>query len=93
MRIRETGTIHQPSQAVPAKQRGAALLGRATCSIEEAAAFLEVGRSTAYAAARDGSLPVLRISHRLLVSVPRLLALVGVDEGSSAPCEGGDAHS
>jgi len=91
MRIHKTGTDHQPRQR--AEGRGTALLGRTTCSIEEAAAFLEVGRSTAYAAARDGSLPVLRISHRLLVSVPRLMALVGVDETGSAPCEGGDART
>lgn len=57
----------------------AQLLGRATCSIEQAAAILGVGRSTAYAAARDGTLPVLKISHRLLVSVPRLLAMLGVE--------------
>ena len=56
------------------------LRGRTTCSIEEASKILQIGRSTAYAAARDGSLPVLRISHRLLVSVPRLLALIGIED-------------
>jgi excisionase family DNA binding protein len=61
---------------VPITER---LRGRCTCSIEEAAAVLGIGRSTAYAAAHDGSLPVLRISHRILVSVPRLLAMLGVD--------------
>lgn len=57
------------------------LEGRATCSIDEAAAVLEVGRSTAYAAARDGSLPTLRISNRILVSVAKLRNLLGIDEG------------
>jgi excisionase family DNA binding protein len=50
----------------------AALGDRNTCSIEQAARILGVGRSTAYAAARDGSLPTLRISHRLLVPVSYL---------------------
>ena len=56
------------------------LKGRATCSVDQAAAVLQIGRSTAYAAAHDGSLPVLRISNRLLVSVPRLLALIDGQE-------------
>lgn len=56
------------------------LRNRQTCSVEEAGQALGIGRSTAYAAAHDGSLPVLRISHRILVSVPRLLALIGVED-------------
>jgi len=55
---------------------------RRTCSIEEAAQILGIGRSTAYAAARDGSLPVLRISNRILVSVPRLMVMLGVESES-----------
>ena len=50
-----------------------------TCSIERAAQILNIGRSTAYAAARDGSLPTLRISHRLLVPTAKLLAMLGLD--------------
>ena len=50
-----------------------------TCSIEEAAILLGIGRSTAYAAARDGSLPTLRLSHHLLVPTTKLLAMVGVE--------------
>lgn len=53
--------------------------GRLTCSIDEAATLLGIGRSTAYAAAHDGTLPVLRMSKRLLVSVPRLLAMIGTE--------------
>ncbi len=60
------------------------LRGRATCSVDQAAAVLRIGRSTAYAAAHDGSLPVLRISNRLLVSVPRLLALIDGREKASS---------
>jgi excisionase family DNA binding protein len=59
------------------------LAGRLTCSIDEASQLLGVGRSTAYAAARDGSLPVLRISKRLLVSVPRLLTMLGAQASDS----------
>jgi excisionase family DNA binding protein len=56
--------------------------GRSTCSIEEAAVLLGVGRSTAYAAARDGSLPTLRVSHRLLVPTARLRVMLGLGETS-----------
>lgn len=55
------------------------LQGRATCSIEEAARILRIGRSTAYAAARDGSLPTVRLSHRLLVPTAKLRAMLGVE--------------
>lgn len=54
--------------------------GRQTCSIEEAAAILGIGRSTAYAAARDGSLPTLRLSHRLLVPTAKLKQMLGLEE-------------
>lgn len=48
------------------------LKGRTTCSIDEAARILGIGRSTAYAAAHDGTLPVIRVSRRLLVPAARL---------------------
>jgi excisionase family DNA binding protein len=54
----------------------ARLRGRLTCSINEAAELLGIGRSTAYAAARDGSLPTVRLSHRLLVPTAKLLAML-----------------
>jgi excisionase family DNA binding protein len=56
------------------------LEGRAVCSVEEAAEILEIGRSTAYAAARSGSLPSVRVSHRLLISVPGLRRLLELPE-------------
>ena len=55
------------------------LRGRCTCSIEEAAEALGIGRSTAYAAAREGSLPVLKVRNRLLVPTAKLLAMLGVE--------------
>jgi excisionase family DNA binding protein len=56
------------------------LRGRCTCSIDEAAVALGIGRSTAYAAAREGSLPVLRVRNRLLVPTAKLLAMLGVED-------------
>jgi excisionase family DNA binding protein len=55
------------------------LQGRETCSVDEAAKVLGIGRSTAYAAAHDGSLPTLRLSHRLLVPTAKLLTMLGVE--------------
>lgn len=63
----------------------AELAGRHTCSIEEAARLLGIGRSTAYAAARDGSLPTLKVSQRLLVPLAYLRRAL---EGSPAPESG-----
>jgi len=55
------------------------LRGRQTCSVEEAGRALGIARSTAYAAAHDGSLPTIRLSHRLLVPTAKLLAMLGVE--------------
>ena len=66
----------------------AELRRRQTCSIDEAAALLGIGRSTAYAAARDGSLPTLRISHRLLVPTAKLLAMIGAEPYVSGDGQG-----
>lgn len=55
------------------------LRSRRTCSIDEASRVLGIGRSTAYAAAHDGSLPTLRLSHRLLVPTAKLFAMIGVE--------------
>lgn len=59
----------------------AELAARPTCSIDEAAALLGIGRSTAFAAARDGSLPTIKLSHRLLVPTAKLLEMLGVEPG------------
>jgi excisionase family DNA binding protein len=58
------------------------LRDRRTCSIDEASRLLGIGRSTAYAAAHDGSLPTLRVSHRLLVPTAKLLAMLGIERHS-----------
>lgn len=59
-----------------------------TVSVEQAAVILGVSRSTAFNMARqflatgDG-LPVLRCGRRLLVPVPRLLRLLGIDAAAA----------
>lgn len=55
---------------------------RATLTIEEAAKMLGIGRQSAYAAAREGYLPVIRIGRRLLVpraGIDRMLEDYGAD--------------
>lgn len=53
------------------------LAGRATISIEEAAALLGIGRTAAYEAANRGQLPTRRLGRRLLVPVPAFLDWLG----------------
>lgn len=62
------------------------LAGRHTCSVDQAAKLLGIGRSTAFAAARDGSLPTLRLSHRLLVPTAKLLAMLEGDSSCGRSC-------
>lgn len=49
---------------------------RPTLTVAEAARALGISEDTAYAAIKDGSLPVLRLGRRLLVKGPRLAALL-----------------
>ena len=51
---------------------------RGTLTIEETAAFLGIGRSSAYQAAQRGALPTIRIGRRCLVPAARLLTLLGI---------------
>jgi excisionase family DNA binding protein len=51
--------------------------GRGTLTVPEAGRFLGLGRDAAYAAADRGDIPTLRLGRRILVPVPRLLALLG----------------
>jgi excisionase family DNA binding protein len=56
----------------------AALDGRLTITVEEAAAVLGLGRSAAYEAARRGELPSRRLGRRVIVPVPLLLEWLGI---------------
>lgn len=53
------------------------LTERLTVTVPQAGELLGIGRDAAYAAVGRGDIPVLRVGRRLLVPVPRLLALVG----------------
>jgi excisionase family DNA binding protein len=50
---------------------------KSTVTIEEAAPIIGVSRGSAYAAARSGEIPTLRIGKRLLVPVAALRRLLG----------------
>jgi excisionase family DNA binding protein len=53
------------------------ILSYPTCTVEEAASVLGVGRAHAYQSVRTGELPVIHLGHRLLVrtaSLRRMLA-------------------
>jgi hypothetical protein len=54
-----------------------ALRRRPTCTVEEAGAVLGIGRKRAYESARLGEIPTLRLGRRLVVPVPKLLAMLG----------------
>lgn len=53
--------------------------GRATCSVKEAAQILGIHSWSAYEAVKRGEIPAVHIGKRILVPVPRLRALLGVD--------------
>lgn len=54
--------------------------GRLATSVETAAKVLGISRGLGYEAARRGELPgVLRVGNRFLVSIPALLASLGLD--------------
>jgi hypothetical protein len=55
---------------------------KSTVTIEEGAPFIGVSRGPAYAAARTGEIPTLRIGKRLLVPVAALRRLLGEFEAS-----------
>jgi len=52
-----------------------------TLTVEEAGRLVGIGRSLAYAAAKDGSLPTIRFGKRILVPTAALLRmLAGVEK-------------
>ncbi len=60
------------------------LPGRYTCTVPEAGEALGIGRDAAYAAARRGEIPTLRLGRRVLVPVPLLLRMLGADREGDA---------
>lgn len=57
---------------------------RGAVTVEQAAALLGIGRTTAYDAARTGELPALRLGRRIVVPVPALLRMLAVDDDQRA---------
>lgn len=56
---------------------------RAVLTVDEAAALLEISRSSAYEAARRGELPTIRIGRRLRVPARSLMAMLGALDDES----------
>jgi excisionase family DNA binding protein len=54
------------------------LAGKATITVEQAAAVLGLGRTAAYEAARRGEFPTRKLGRRTVVPVPALLEWLGV---------------
>lgn len=55
------------------------LRGRLTVPVPVAGRLLGLGRDSSYAAAIRGDIPSLRIGRRIVVPVPQLLRLLGVN--------------
>ncbi len=55
------------------------LQSRTVLNVPEAGALVGLGRAASYAAAKRGDLPTVRIGRRVVVPVPMLLRLLGVD--------------
>ena len=62
---------HRAAPAAAAAPTGA------TCTIEQAARRLKIGRNQCYSAAHNGQLPVIKIGKRLLVPTAALARLLG----------------
>jgi excisionase family DNA binding protein len=52
------------------------IMGQPTCSVEEAAKVLHIGRTQAYRAVRSGELRSIRIGKRVLVPTLAILQLL-----------------
>ena len=64
----------------------ATIRGKATIPLwPDAARVLGVSRNVAYEAARKGSIPTLRLGRNIRVPVPKLLAMLGVDDHEPRP--------
>jgi len=57
---------------------------RKTCTVEDAAKILGIGRRAAYAGVNEGSIPSLRIGRRILVPIAKLNALLEDDAEETA---------
>jgi len=53
-------------------------------TVEEAARFLRIGRSAAYAAVKAGDLPVIKVGRSLRVPTHRLEQMLGLNDAEPA---------
>jgi len=58
--------------------------GRATISVEEFSRLVGISLGSARKAVRTGSVPSLRLGARYLIPVPKLLQMLGTDDGADA---------
>lgn len=58
---------------------------RPTLTVEQAGAFLGLGRSAAYAAVGRGEIPTIKFGRRIIVPTAALLRLLAVDDGRPPP--------
>lgn len=56
------------------------ILSYPTCTVDDVAVVLHIGRRQAYEAIHRGEIPSLRIGTRILVPTKRLLAMLGGEE-------------
>lgn len=56
----------------------ALLFDRVSITVTEAADVLGIARNSAFAAARNGEIPVIRVGHRLLVPTAKLRGMLGL---------------
>lgn len=52
--------------------------GKTTVDVQTAGKVLGVGRNTAYAAAKSGDIPTIRVGQNIRVPVAKLLDLLGI---------------
>jgi excisionase family DNA binding protein len=58
------------------KEKMARILSMPTCKVEEAALVLGIGRALAYNLARSGGIPSLKLGHRMVIPVGKLIAMI-----------------
>jgi excisionase family DNA binding protein len=75
------------------QRHSAGRVGPQTCSVEETAVHLGIGRTLAYELIRRGEfpVPVIRLGRRIVVPRAALDALLGLGESSVSACSGQDA--
>jgi excisionase family DNA binding protein len=73
---------HDPHHRRPRRPKSRPALPRPedvpTLTVEQAAAVLGIGKSSAYAAVNRGEIPAIRLGHRVLIPTAALHRLLGL---------------